>query len=236
MPIPFHPIARLLVHTIRPTPQVNLSAVASLPAILDRAASGQGVLVTVNHYSSPDFHSWWIATLVSAFLPLKINWVMTAGWTNSGWLSKPTHWLFPRAARLFGFTPMPAMPPDPDEIEQRAIAVRAVLKYARGAPQPVIGLAPEGADTHGGILGTLPPGVGRFIHLLSQYCPLILPVGIWTEVGRVYLKYGLPYHMELPDTHSADERDFFAGQFIMQHIAQLLPDHLGGIYKKKPEG
>jgi len=67
---------------------------------------------------------------------------------------------------------------------------------------------------------------------LNQYCPIVLPVGIWTEAGRVSLKYGSPYHPDLPDIHSADERDFLAGQVIMHHIAQLLPEHLNGNYKK----
>jgi hypothetical protein len=232
MSIPFRPIARLVTLTLHPAPQVILSDVESLPVILDQENPRQGMLVTVNHYSSPGFQAWRIATLISAFLPLEIHWVMTTGWTNSDWLSSLTHWLFPRMARLFGFTPMPAMPPDPDETEKRAIAVRAVLKYARETPQPVIGLAPEGADTRDGILGTLPPGVGRFIHLLSRYCPIILPVGIWTEQGSVYLKYGSQYHLELPDIHSAGERDRIVGQIIMQHIAQQLPERLGGNYIK----
>jgi hypothetical protein len=236
MPIPFRPIARLLTRTLRPTPHVNHTYAETLPAFLNQADPRQGVLVTVNHYSSPGFQAMWIATLISAILPLDIHWVMTTGWTNSGWLSGLTHWLFPHLAGLFGFTPMPAMPPDPADIEKRATAVRAVLKYARETPLPIIGLAPEGADTRDGILGPLPPGVGRFVHLLNHYCPLILPVGIWMEDGRVNLNCGELYPLELSNVQSAAERDHVVGQIIMQHIAQLLPENLGGNYVKKPEG
>ena len=125
---------------------------------------------------------------------------------------------------------MPAMPPDPDEAEQRATSVRRVLKYARETSQPVIGLAPEGGDAPGGVLGPLPPGVGRFIHLLSQYCPLLLPAGVWTESGRINLKFGSPYRLEIPDGLSAHERDLLVGRAVMHQIAMLLPDRLGGGY------
>jgi hypothetical protein len=122
------------------------------------------------------------------------------------------------------------MPPNPGEAEKRAASVRAVLKYARGTSQPVIGLAPEGGDAPGGVLGPLPPGVGRFIHLLSQYCQSVLPVGIWTEGGRINLNFGSPYHLEIPNGLSAHERDLVVGRAVMHQIASLLPDRLGGGY------
>ena len=116
------------------------------------------------------------------------------------------------------------------ETEQRAASVRRVLKYARGTSQPVIGLAPEGGDAPGGVLGPLPPGVGRFIHLLNQYCPQVLPVGVWTESGHINLKFGSPYHIEIPDGLSVHERDLLVGRAVMHQIALLLPDRLGGGY------
>ena len=128
---------------------------------------------------------------------------------------------------------MPAMPPDPDQIEQRADAVRAALQYARETSQPVIGLAPEGGDASDGVLGSLPPGVGRFIHLLSTECPLILPVGVWTGDGQVYLKFGSPYQLDVPESLPRHERDQLVGDTVMYHIAVLLPEQLGGNYNKK---
>lgn len=236
MAIPFQPLAHLLARLHYPKPQVDLSGLEALQAMQKAEDQQQGVLVTVNHYSAPDFKAWWMVILISALMPDEIHWVMTEGWTNSGWLTDFTHWLFPRVARILGFTAMPAMPPDPNQVEARASAIRAVLQYARETPQPVIGLAPEGGDTRGGVLGALPAGVGRFIHLLSQYCPTILPVGIWKEAGRICLKFGAPYSLELPDIVLAKERDLVAGQRIMEHIAALLPEHLSGDYIKKPEG
>jgi len=230
MPIPFRPFARLLTRTLRTAPQVYSSSTESIIPAPGTMEHGKGVLITVNHYSAPDFHAWWSAILISAFCPANIHWVVTAGWTNSGWLTAFTHWFFPRGMRLFGFTPMPAMPPDPDETEQRAASVRRVLKYARGTSQPVIGLAPEGGDAPGGVLGPLPPGVGRFIHLLNQYCPQVLPVGVWTESGHINLKFGSPYHIEIPDGLSVHERDLLVGRAVMHQIALLLPDRLGGGY------
>ena len=122
MPIPFRPIARLLTRTLHPAPRVDISAVETFLSSMGQTDHGQGVLITANHYHAPDFHAWWFVILISAFIPKHIHWVVTSGWTNSGWLTGFTHWLFPRGARLLGFTPMPAMPPDPAETVDRAVA------------------------------------------------------------------------------------------------------------------
>ncbi len=191
----------------------------------------QGVLITVNHYSAPDFQAWWFVILISAIVPANIHWVVTSGWTNSGWLTGFTHWLFPRGARLLGFTPMPAMPPDPAETGLRAGAVRKVLNYANHTPHAVVGMAPEGGDQPGGVLGKLPPGVGRFMQLLSQSCPNIIPVGVWKENGCIQLNFGSQYNLDVPPGLSAHERDRVVGNIIMRHIAVLLPERLRGEYR-----
>jgi len=194
-------------------------------------SEGQGVLVTVNHYNAPDFQAWWTAITVSAVIPENIHWVVTSGWTNSGWLTGFTHWLFPRGARLLGFTPMPAMPPDPAETVQRAMAVLRILDYARQTSLPVIGMSPEGRDIPGGVLGDLPPGVGRFLQLISHYCPTILPVGVWKENGIINLKFGSPYLLEVPTGLSAHKRDSLVGNTVMQQISHCLPERLRGPYQ-----
>lgn len=190
----------------------------------------QGALLTVNHYTAPDFQAWWFVILISAVLPAEIHWVVTAGWTNPAWMKGITHWLFPRGARLVGFTPMPPMPPDPAEAMQRAAAVREVLHYASHAPQAVIGMAPEGSDQPGGVLGKLPPGVGRFIYLISQSCPNIIPVGVWKEQGCINLRFGSPYRLEVPADLSSHERDALVGDIVMHRIALLLPERMRGKY------
>ncbi len=187
-------------------------------------------MITVNHYSAPDFQAWWFVIPISAVVPTDIHWVVTAGWNNPGWMKGISRWLFPRGARLVNFTSMPAMPPDPAEAMQRAAAVRDVLRYANQTPQAVIGMAPEGADQPGGVLGNLPPGVGRFMYLISQSCPNILPVGVWKEQSCINLRFGKPYQLEMPSGLSAHARDLLVGDIVMHHIAMLLPEKLRGRY------
>lgn len=230
MPIPFRPIARLLTRTLSSAPNVDLTDAQELIDNIGQGHHSQGVLLTVNHYTAPDFHAWWFVIPISAIIPAHIHWVVTSGWTNSGWLTGVTHWLFPRGARLLGFTPMPAMPPDPAETEQRAAAVLEVLNYSHHTPHAVIGMAPEGGDQPGGVLGQLPAGVGRFLHLITQSCPDVLPVGVWKEAGRINLKFGSPYHLDLPGGLSTHARDKWVGDTVMHHIAQCLPVRLRGEY------
>jgi hypothetical protein len=230
MPIPFRPIAIMLSRTLHPTPRLEISSVHEIGDMMRQDGQKPGVLITVNHYHASDFQAWWFVILISALVPWHVHWVVTSGWTNSGWLTGLTHWLFPLGARLLGFTAMPAMPPDPEETIARATAVRRVLRYAKRVSAPVIGMAPEGRDIAGGVLGSLPSGVGRFLFLLSQSCPLILPVGIWKENSIVNVKFGSPYRLNIPGELSARSRDTRAGNIVMQAIAQCLPDHLRGEY------
>ena len=209
---------------------VDLEPVQGFFKAMTDGDSWPGTLITVNHYSAPDFQAWWFVIPISAVFPGDIHWVVTSGWTKPGWAKGITHWLFPRGARLMNFTPMPAMPPDPAEAVQRAMAVRNVLEYASRTSKPVIGMAPEGGDQPGGVLGILPPGVGRFMHLLSQSCPNVIPVGVWKEQGCINLRFGKPYQLELPSGLSAHERDSLVGDIVMHHIAMLLPERLRGRY------
>lgn len=235
MPIPFRPIARLLTRTLHPAPKVDLAAVGGFVKEMSEGGSGQGALITVNHYTAPDFQAWWFVIPISAIFPVDIHWVVTSGWTKPGWIKGFTYWLFPRGARLLNFTPMPAMPPDPAEAVQRAIAVRKLLRYATRSPQAVIGMAPEGGDQPGGVLGSLPSGVGRFMYLISQSCPTIIPVGVWKEQGCINLRFGSPYQLELPRGLSAHSLDSVVGDLVMHHIASLLPERLRGRYSTSRE-
>jgi hypothetical protein len=230
MAIPFRPIARLLFTLLHPVPGVDFSSDTLSIKKLRQTASSSGTLITTNHFSALDFRAWWITITISAVYPANIHWVVTSGWENSGWLTDFTHWLFPFGSKILGFTPMPAMPPIPAQAAQRARAVRQVLSYASHNVHPVVGLAPEGGDTPGGVLGKLPPGVGRFIILLSEYCPQILPVGVWKENGQIRLKFGEPYQLSLHAGLAIKERDRWVGDTVMQHIAELLPSHLRGDY------
>jgi hypothetical protein len=231
MAVPFRPIARILFAALHPVPRVDFSSGSLSMPKLGQMAASCGTLITTNHFSANDFRAWWITITISAVYPLNVHWVVTSGWENSGWLKGFTHWLFPFGSKILGFTPMPAMPPSPTEAEQRARAVRQVLSYVSQTAHPIVGLAPEGADTPGGVLGKLPPGVGRFIYLLSEYCPQILPVGVWKDTRQIKLKFGNPYQLSLPVGLTAKERDSWVGATVMHRIAALLPSHLRGDYQ-----
>ena len=187
-------------------------------------------LVTINHYASPTLRPWWPVLSISATVPVEIHWTMTSAWTNSGLLSPLSRWLFPKVAALYGFTPMPPMPPTHQEAEDRAAAVRHVLDYAHRSQAPVVGLAPEGRDFPGCLLGSPPPGAGRFIFLLCQYCQNILPAGVYELDGTAHINFGSPYHPELPPGLSPTQKDVHVSNQVMHAIALLLPEHLRGDY------
>ena len=91
------------------------------------------------------------------------------------------------------------MPPVPADAVDRALAVRHLFRYIQNAKKPVVGLAPEGMDFPGGILGWPPPGSGRVIP--ADYQPGGLadfaPVGAYQEKGAFYLNFGALYRLEV---------------------------------------
>jgi 1-acyl-sn-glycerol-3-phosphate acyltransferase len=192
-------------------------------------------LLTINHYGRPGFMAWWLTFSTSATLPVEVHWVMTGAWIFPGkWyevlVDRLTTWLFRQIARVYGFTNMAPIPPYTNEVEGRARAVHRVLQIARRTPQPVIGLAPEGQNHPGAVLGPLPSGAGRFIAKLAPLCQVILPAGIFELDDRLCLQFGLPYQLVLPSALVGDALDAHVGQIIMKAIAVLLPQHLRGEY------
>jgi 1-acyl-sn-glycerol-3-phosphate acyltransferase len=192
-------------------------------------------LVTMNHYSRPGFGAWWLALAISATLPFEVLWTVTAAWTypdrfRAGVITPLTRRLFRRAAEVYGFINMPTMPPNPNEVTARSQAVRAVISYAQKVDRPVIGMAPEGMDFSGGILGLLPAGVGRFILHLSNLGMVILPVGAYEMNENFYIHFGPPYCLQVSGDLPVHERDKMAGGIVMRHIAVLLPVDLRGPY------
>ena len=190
------------------------------------------LLVACNHYSRPGFDAWWLALAISAAVAARrapdadpeVRWVMTAAWTfpESRWkrrfLTPLTKWAFRRVARVYGFVPMPAMPPDPDEVEERARAVLETVRLARGGFS--IGLAPEGMDTPGG-LGDPPGGVGRFLALLVDAGLAVLPVGVSEWGGRLRVSFGPVFVPQIPLARK--ERDRAVARQVMKAIARQLP-------------
>jgi 1-acyl-sn-glycerol-3-phosphate acyltransferase len=233
--------------------QHALRAIQDLPlqvnGIEHIPTTGPALLLT-NHYAAPGFHAWWIALGISACVSMEVHWIVTSAWTHTprpwtGWrdrlrrlpvdlreqaLAWITPALFHRLAAVYGFTSMPPMPPRPQDVAARAAAVRHALAYVRNAPQPVIGLAPEGSDAPGGVLASLPPGAGRFMLLLVEYCSPLIPVGVYEAGNALALNFGPPFHLTLPPGLSPGERDRQAAQLVLKALARLLPTHLRGRY------
>ena len=186
-------------------------------------------LVVTNHYSRPGFAAWWIALAISAAMPVEVHWLMTSAWTHLGPLAPASRWLFPRLARVYGFTPTPPMPPDPAEVADRAQAVRQVLRVARN-PGAVIGLAPEGRDQPAGVLGAPPAGSGRFIRQLAKNCHPILPVGVYEDQDGLCLRFGPPFELARLASPIPLEVDGDTSRQVMVAIARQLPERLRGVY------
>jgi len=197
--------------------------------------SGCGWVIAVNHYASPTLRAWWIAMSVTATLGSDIHWVMSTAWTyadplRSRLITPVTEWVFRRLAFVYDFTSMPPMPPRPWEVEARARAVREMLQYVGATTYPIVGLAPEGSDSPGGVLMTPPPGVGRFLSLLFRKGLRCLPAGIYEAEGRLHLRLGSPIDGIVPSGGTSEDRDRQAAGHVMHAIAACLPERLRGAY------
>jgi 1-acyl-sn-glycerol-3-phosphate acyltransferase len=193
-------------------------------------------LVVCNHYTRPGLGAWWLVLAISdavarnRHLPAdpQIHWVMTAAWTfpTSSWrhrvLMPLTCLAFERVARTYGFVTMPPMPPDPSQVEARALAVLRTVRLARqlAANGGMLGLAPEGQDTPGG-LGQPPDGAGEFIALLVQEGLPVLPVGVSETATRLRVSFGPPFVPHVPPRRSGQDR--VVARQVMDAIAQQLP-------------
>ncbi len=190
-------------------------------------------LLTVNHYYRPGFRAWWIALGITAVLPLEPHWVMTNELTFPGRWYAPigrllTRLLLARAARVYGFTGMPPMPPRRKDTAARAHSVRAVLSFVDSTPAPVLCLAPEGGDMPGGRLSWPPLGAGRFVQQLAKRGMALVPVAAYEQGGQFCLHFGQSYDLALPSGLSSGQRDREAAGIVMGRIARLLPPHLRG--------
>ena len=200
---------------------------------LEHIPSDGGFVVTVNHYFRPGFHAWWIPIAVGGTLPRPIPWVMTAELTYPGrwygFLGRPlSRWALRRGARMYGFVPMPPMPPRPQDAAARAAAVRQALRLVADMPQPALGLAPEGADMPDGRLNWPAPGAGRFALLLAARGLRFLPAAVYEEKGRLCLRFGPCYDLQIPSGLSASQKDRAAAGRIMRPMSALLPAALRG--------
>ena len=193
------------------------------------------LLLTINHYHRQGFGIWWAIAALSAQIEPEICWIMTSNWTYPGQrrdrVIRPfSRFLFARIAQTYSFITMPPMPPAPDQVKERSIAVRNVLKYVQQTRNPIVGLSPEGMDIPTGYLGFPPPGSGRFInHLIKQNLEIV-PIGIYEENSRLCLNFGPHYQPVVDENISSSELDHEISQIVMTHIADLLPTHLRGSF------
>ncbi len=246
-PIPTGVLLKLAVNVLRNKPRSFQHDARHLVARLSPPIKISGeqfiprsgpCLLTVNHYSRPGFSSWWLALAISALLPMDVHWIITSAWTFPGrWygplLKPPSEWAFKRIALAYGFSSMPPMPPDARDTQARTASVRHVMNYIRRTPCPVVGLAPEGREFPGGILGNPPPGTGRFILQMARQGLKIVPVALYEQQGTLCLNFGAaiqPVHNDPARSHN-DNDDL--ARLVMQHIAALLPAHLRGDYGSK---
>ncbi len=196
--------------------------------------SGSAWVVIVNHYYRPGFRAWWIPLSISSVIPSEIHWTMTSTWrfenrSYLGWLQPLLRKLFHRIAAVYGFTNMPPMPPSIEETQQRAHAVRQVLRHVITHPEAILGMAPEGRDAPDGGLIVPPSGVGRFVCHLAKHGMRMLPMGVFEAGGRLCLQVGSPMKLPLLDG-TPEERDREMSDLLMEAIAECLPAHLRGAY------
>jgi hypothetical protein len=200
-----------------------------IPALSDVAW-----VVIVNHYYRPGFRAWWIPLSISSVIRPEIHWTMTSTWRFEHqpylrWLSPLLKKLFRRIAAVYGFTNMPPMPPSREETQQRAHAVRQVLRHVATNPEVIIGMAPEGHDSPDGGLIVPPSGVGRFVCHLAKHGMHLLPMGVYEAGGKLCLHVGSP--KKLPLLHGTpEERDRGMSDLLMHAIAECLPARLRGNY------
>ena len=191
-------------------------------------------LVVANHYTRAGLPAWWFVLAISSQLPVDIHWVITAAWTFPGrpyaqTLEQVSRWALTKIARCYGFSTMPPMPPKPGETLARAKAVRQVLSYIQNYPNSIIGIAPEGKDNPGGILGWPEPGTGRFLlHLAAHGMPLI-PVAVYESEGVLTVNFGSAYQLAVPAGLTNQRRDSQASRVVMQSIARLMPVRMRGV-------
>ena len=183
-------------------------------------------LVTLNHYSRPGFSIVWAALGISAQLPEKHLWLMTNAWTNrtrgvDQLRTGITRVLFKRLAGIYGFITTPPMLPAPDELAERALSIRKLLRFIRENPQTILCIAPEGQDFKFDKFGKPPEGTGKFIFQMQKQLKQIIPVGVWEENGRLILKFGEPYTLD--KGLKCEDSDMEISNLVMAKITSLLP-------------
>jgi hypothetical protein len=193
-------------------------------------------LVTVNHYGRPGFWAWWLAFAIASAVPAEMHWITTReiayrGEKRSQVLRLLTRLGIRGLGRVYGFTIMPPMPPDPAEVTERALALRRLFAFIRRTPAPFVGLSPEGTTLPGGALGWPPPGSGKMMLHMARHGLKILPAGAFEADGAFHLSFGPLYALELPADLPRTAADRAASRLVMNRIGRQLPGYMIGDFK-----
>lgn len=207
-------------------PQLNIIGKENIP-------QAGPCLILMNHYSRSGYIPIWSAFSISAILPMESHWLMTSAWTspNKFWdifKRRLTRILFTSICRVYGFIPMPPMPPDPRETFDRAMAVRSLMALACQNLPIAIGMAPEGQDFPGAVLGWPPAGTGRLLEQLFKNINNVIPVGVYAENDLQVVHFGKPISIKIKEYSSDEEKDSELSNQVMRAIACLLPERLRG--------
>ena len=194
-------------------------------------------LILMNHYSRSGYIPIWSAFAISSTLPMESRWMMTYAWTSPNktwdWFKRRiTKIIFTAICRVYGFVPMPPMPPTPKEVMERALAVKTLMGVARKKNPVAIGMAPEGMDFPEAVLGWPPEGMGRLLNELSKIIKNVIPVGVFEEDGKQIISFGKPLTFKADNYSSKDLEDCEVARQVMNALAQLLPERMRGEFKK----
>jgi 1-acyl-sn-glycerol-3-phosphate acyltransferase len=196
-------------------------------------------IITPNHYSRSGIRAWWIPIAISACISSNISWVMTANWTanhfwQNGWYPIVTRWLFARIADVFTFSRLPSVAKNQNTSDDTDMLVRNFLLSAEKSIKSVdcgkviLGIAPEGRDVPGGVLGWPPQGSGKLFRYLTRLGYLINPVGVYEDYDHLVVQFGERYDLNYLRMSSKKADDKQIRYSIMAHIGACLPLKLRG--------
>ncbi len=113
------------------------------------------------------------------------------------------------------------MPPALDELAERALSIRKLMRFIHENPQTILCFAPEGQDFEYDKFGKLHECTGKFIFQIQKQLKHIIPVGVWEENGRLILKFGEPYTLD--KGLKCEDSEMEISNLVMGKIASLLP-------------
>ncbi len=220
---------------------LDMASLLAAAPVLPRIAGDEHIphtgplLITQNHYCRRGLGPWWgtslIFTTVAQRRGADPRWMVTSEWYYLDWLrtitvTPFTHWAFGRAAKVWGFMPMP---PDERQLARRASAVRVALGGARQlfAAGGALGIAVEGRGED--VLIEPPRGAGRFLLRLTEGVP-VLPVGLSEQDGALLARFGEPYRLAARPGEDKRVEDERIKTEVMSAIAALLPPAARGPY------